>query len=290
MTVRGARSSLTRSLGRAYRDPGRAAERLALLEQELGSAASAAAHLAGRPTLLGRLRGSGWFFAVDGAVDRHFALKAAGEVGQKLVAQRKAEQQAARVYREPIERRRHVEAVEVPDLSQQARQAVWAVGAAADWIDPPPWDPRPPSADEIANAARVAPVWEAIRAKPALHGELTRFMHAADRRLPCYRDQRCEGLHSPERAAQTMSGILHAAEALHLCHPSFQAYAAEEPERQAQDAREQEAAAKAAEQARRTVEEKAQADAKAMAETDARIAAALAHRHQAGPRFSPGMG
>ena len=51
-------------------------------------------------------------------------------------------------------------------------------------------------------------------------------MQAADRRLPRDHDQRDEGLHSPERAAQQMSGILHAAEALHRCNTGFQAYAA----------------------------------------------------------------
>jgi len=292
--VQFARRTLSAYLTLAYRDPAEAARRLVALEQGPGGTAGVAGTLAKRPGVLGKLRGSGWVITtVEAAAERDGAHKAVNGIDHLLVKQRKAERQAANAYREPIEGRRHIEAIEVPDLSRQARQAVeavWAAGAAADWIDPPPWDPRPPSADEIANAARVAPVWEAIRAKPALHGELTHFMQAADRRLPCYRNQRCEGLHSPERAAQMMSGIVHAAKALHLCHASFQAYAAEEPKRQVQAAREQEAAARAAEQARRTVEEKAQADAKAKVETDARIAAALAYRHQAGPRFSPGMG
>ena len=65
--------------------------------------------------VLGRLRGSRWLLAVDSAVERHFALNAVGEIGQELVAQRKAEQQAASAYREPIERQRHLEAIEVPD-------------------------------------------------------------------------------------------------------------------------------------------------------------------------------
>ena len=290
--VQVARRNLSDYLALAYRDPAEAARRLVALEQGPGGAAGVAGTLAKHPGVLGKLRGSGWVITtVEAAAERDRAHKAVGRIDYLLVKQRGAEWLAAGLYRNPIEAQRRLEVVEVPGLSPQARQAAEAVaaaGATVGWRGPAPWDTDPPTAGDIARAARVAPVWAVIRAKPGLHDELERFMAAARQRLPNHDWEPRDDLKGPEQEVQALSGALHAAQALYRCHPGFQAYAAAEPKRQAQAARVEAKRQAEAEQARLAAEEKAQIDAKAKAESDARIAAALARRQQAGPRFSPG--
>jgi len=293
--VQVARRDLADYLGLAYRDPAEAARRLAALQQGPGGTAAVGPTLAKRPEALGALRGSGWLLAAaaEGAAERRRAHKAVGRIDDLLRRRRDAEWLAEGLYRNPVEAQRRLAVVEVPGLSPQAlraAKAVSAAGATVGWRDPMPWDTEPPTPDGIARAARVAPVWAAIQAKPGLHDELQRFMEAARQRLPNHHLEPRDDLDGPEQAVQALSGVLHAARALYLWHPRFQAYAAGEPERQAQAAREraerEAAAAREAEQARRVAEEKATAKA----EIDARLAAALAHRRRAGPRSSPGPG
>ncbi len=293
--VRIARRDLADYLGLAYRDPAEAARRLATLQQGPGGTAAVGPTLARKPEALGALRGSGWLLAgAESKTERRRTLSAVGRIDDLLRRRRDAEWLAAGLYRNPIEAHWRLAVVEVPGLSPQAlraAKAVSAAGATVGWRDPAPWDDSwAPTADEIAQAARVAPVWAAIQAKPGLHDELQRFMAAAQQRLPDHHWEPRDDLHGPEQAVQALSGALHAAQALSLWHPRFQAYAAGEPERQAQAAREQAerdaAAAREAEQARRVAEEKA----RTKAEIDARLADALAHRRRAGPRSSPGSG
>jgi len=238
-----ARRNLADYLELAYRDPAEAARRLAALEKGPGGAAAVAPTLAKRPEALGQLRGSGWLLAAkESAAERDRAHKAAGRIGYLLVRRRDAEWLAAGLYRNPIEAQRHLAVVEVPGLSRQALRAVQAVsaaGATAGWTDPMPWDTDPPTPDGIARAARVAPAWAAILAKPGLHGELQRFMEAARKRLPDHHWEPRDDLHGPEQDVQALSGVLHGARALYLWNPRFQAYAADEPKRQAEAAREQ---------------------------------------------------
>ncbi len=248
--VRDARASLAYALERAYRDPDGAARRLALLEAEPGGDGGIAAELARRPGVLGRLRGSGSVFAGDGAVERHFALEAAGKVGTHLAAQRQAEREAERAYRLPIEERRRGEAVEVPGLSPQAWRVVEALrdrGTAPHWTWLQPWDePRPPTEQECSIALRVAPVWAAVVADPGLRDELAGFMAAADSRLDGRLGRRRDGLTWPEEGVDTLRGLLTAAEALYGRSPMFERHAAGEDRRQAVAARlaaEQEVAA-----------------------------------------------
>jgi len=288
--VRVARGDLADYLGLAYRDPAEATRRLAALQQGPGrTAAVVGPMLARKPEALGPLRGSGWLLAAaDAADERRRAHKAVGRIDDLLRKQRDAEWLAAGLYRNPVEAQRRLAVVEVPGLSPQALRAVKAVsvaGATAGWRNPEPWDDPwdtgPPTPDGIARAARVAPVWAAMRAKPGLRGELERFMAAARQRLPNHHWEPRDDLDGAEQAVQALSGVLHGAQALSLWHPRFQAYAAGEPKRQAErDA----AAAREAEQARRIAEEKA----RAKAEIDARLSAALARR--ARPRPSPGPG
>lgn len=150
-------------------------------------------------------------------------------------------------------------------------------------------DTEPPTPDGIARATRVAPVWAAIEAKPELHDELQRFMAAARQRLPDNHSEPRNNLDGPEQAVQALSGALHAARALSLWHPRFQVYAAGEPKRQAEAAREQAerdaTAAREAEQARRVAEE----TARSKAEIDARLAAALARRARPRPSSGPSV-
>ena len=206
-----ARRNLADYLGLAYRDPAEAARRLAVLENEPGGAAAVAPTLAKRPEALGRLRGSGWPLAAkEGAAERDRAHKAVGRIGYLLVERRNVERLAARLYRDPIEAQRRLAVVEVPGLSRQALRAVEAVssaGATAGWTDPMPWDTDPPTPDGIARAARVAPVWAAIRAKPRLHGELQRFMEAARKRLPDHHWNPQDDLHGPEQALHALSAL-----------------------------------------------------------------------------------
>lgn len=292
--VQVARSDLADYLGLAYRDPAEAAQRLAALQQGPGGTAAVGPTLARKPKALGPLRGSGWLLAgAESTTERRRALSAVGRINDLLRKRRDAEWLAAGLYRNPIEAQRRLAVVEVPGLSPQAlraAKAVSAAGATVGWRDPAPWDTEPPTPDGIARAARVAPVWAAIQARPALHDELQRFMAAARQRLPNHHCEPWDDLDGPEQAVQALSGVLHAARALSLWHPRFQAYAAGEPERQAQAAREQAerdaAAARGAAQARRVAEEKA----RTKAEIDARLADALAHRRRAGPRSSPGSG
>jgi len=280
-----ARRNLAHDLGLAYRDPAEAVRRLVALVKGPGGMAAVAPTLAQRPEALGRLRGGSWLLATaDAADERRDALSAVGRIDGLRVKRDDAEWLATRLYRNPIEAQRRLAVVEVPGLSRRAlraAEAVSAAGATVGWRDPAPWDTEPPTPDGIARAARVAPVWAAIRAKPGLHGELQRFMEAARQRLPNHHWEPRDDLDGPEQAVQALSGVLHGAQALSLWHPKFQAYAADEPKRQAErDA----AAAREAEQARRIAEEKA----RAKAETDARLAAALARR--ARPRSSSGPG
>jgi Ti-type conjugative transfer relaxase TraA len=285
-----ARRDVADYLELAYRDPAEAARRLAALEKGPGGTAAVAPTLARQPEALGQLRGSGWLITtVEAAAERDRARKAVGRIDYLLVKRRDAEWLAAGLHRNPVEAQRRLAVVEVPGLSRQALRAVQAVssaGATVGWTDPMPWDTDPPTPDGIARAARVAPVWAAIMAKPGLHGELQRFMEAARQRLPDHHWEPRDDLDGPEQAVQALSGVLHGARALYLWHPRFQAYAADEPRRQAEAAREQAerdaAAAKEAEQARRIAEEKA----RAKAEIDARIAAALA---RPGPSSGPGV-
>ncbi len=250
--------------------------------------------LAKRPEVLGPLRGSGWLLAgTESTTERRRALSVVGRIDDLLRKRRDAEWLAAGLYHHPVETQRRLAVVEVPGLSPQALRAaqmVSAAGATVGWRNPTPWDTEPPTPDGIARAARVAPVWAAIQARPRLHGELQRFMAAARQRLPNHHCEPRDDLDAAEQAVQALSGVLHVARALSLWHPRFQAYAAGEPERQAQAAREHAerdaAAAREAEQARRVAEE----TARAKAEIDARLAAAPAHRHRAGPRSSPGSG
>ncbi len=181
----------------------------------------------------------------------------------------------------------------MPGLSSPARQAAAAVasaGATLSWRSPAPWDTEPPTADDIARAARVAPVWAAIRAQPGLHDELRQFMAAAQQRLPNHYWEPRSDLAGPEQAVQALSGALHAAQSLCRCHPGFQEYAAEEPKRQARAARaeakrqaeaeRQALAVRQAEEARLRVEQEAKAAAKR--------AAALAKQQRLQPRPSSG--
>lgn len=289
-----ARFDLTHTLGLAYRNPAKAARRLAALQQGLSGTAGVDPTLAQQPEALGALRGRvGLLAGADSRAERHRAVSAVGQIDKLLHKRNDAEWLAARLYRQPIEAQRRLAAVEVPGLSSQAlwaAQAVSAAGATVGWRDSASWDTKPSTADEIAQAARVAPVWAAIKAKPGLHDELQRFMAAARRRLPNHHWEPRDDLDGPELAVQALSGVLHAAQTLHLWHPRFQAYAAGEPERQAQAAREQAERNAAAEQARRMAEEKARVEEKAKAEIDARLAAALARRTRPHPSSGPSMG
>ncbi len=256
--VRGSRDNLDYTLQRAYRDPSQAKAQLAALEQTVGAAA-VAGRLAEKPGLLGRLRGRTWLASVDTEVERIMAEGAVSRIGDVLAKQRDAERKAADAFWRPLEECRRQEAVEVPGLSGRALAALEAVsqaGAAPGRYGLMPWDDRAPRPDEIGWAARVAPVWAAIKVDAELHGELQRFREAAGQRLPIRRgDRPDEALGGPAAAVRTYADTLWSAESLCVQHPRFQAYAAAEPERQARAARE-------AEERRRQAEHEALAPAR----------------------------
>ena len=239
--VRQSRDSLDYTLQQAYRDPAQAKAQLASLEQEVGTAA-VADRLAEKPGLLGRLRGRAWLTSVDTEVERILAKDAVLHIGDQLAKQREAERKAADAFWRPLEERRRREAVEVPGLSGKALavlEAVSQAGAAPGRFGLAPWDDRAPRPDEIGWAARVAPVWTAIKADVALHGELQRFARAAGQRLPIRRADRPEEVLSGSAAAvQTYADTVWSAEYLCAQHRGFQAYVAAEPERQARAAQE----------------------------------------------------
>lgn len=238
--VRQSRDSLDYTLQQAYRDPAQAKAQLAALEQEVGTAAVAGC-LAERPGLLGRLRGRAWLASVDTEIERILAKDAVLHIGDQLAKQRDAERNAADTFRWPLEERRRREMVEVPGLSGRALAALEAVSqaeAAPGRFGLAPWDDRAPRPDEIGWAARVAPVWTAIKADTELYGELQRFVRAAGQRLPIRRaDRPDEGLSGPAAAVQTYADTVWSAEYLCAQHRGFQAYVAAEPERQARAAR-----------------------------------------------------
>ncbi len=241
--VRQSRDRLDYTLQRAYRDPAQAKKQLAALEQEAGTAA-VAGRLAEKPGLLGQLRGRAWLASVDTEVERILAKTAVLRIGDQLVRQREAERNAADAFRLPVEERRRRGTVEVPGLSGRALAALEAVsqaGAAPGRYGLQLWDDRAPRPDEIGWAARVAPVWTAIKADAELHGELQRFARTAEQRLPIRRaDRPDEVLSGPAAAARTFADTLWSADSLCAQHRGFQAYVAAEPERQARAVREAE--------------------------------------------------
>jgi Ti-type conjugative transfer relaxase TraA len=277
--VRAARDHLAWRLAQTYRNSKEAAARLGDLERRLYPDALAA-HLKERPDVLGKLRGSnGYFASGDRAVERHFAAEAVGHIGPALVRLRRAEDEAALGY----ERSRYAEAIAVPGLSQRARlaiDAVLAAGATPGWREPVSWTSHPPSRVDIARAARVAPVWRAIEANPALHGELEHFMRAAAGRLPDG-DQKARQLAAtPEAEIQTLSATLNAARGLCFWHLNYQAHAATERQQQ------QDRAAREAAERQAAVVKEADAAARWTVEQEAR-AVRLANQ-RARPRPSPG--
>ncbi len=224
VAVRGSRDNLDYTLQRAYRDPAQARAQLATLENEVGTAA-VAGRLAEKPGLLGKLRGRGWLASVDTGIERILAEGAVPRIGEQLAKQREAERNAADAFWRPLEERRRREAVEVPGLSGKALAALEAVsqaGAAPGRNGLMPWDDRAPRPNEIAWAARIAPVWTVIQADTELHGELQRFREAAGQRLPVRRaDRPDEVLSGPAAAVRTYADTLWSADNLCAQHPGF---------------------------------------------------------------------
>ena len=215
--VREGRDHLNSILERAYRNPAKAAERLAALEQKGGAEAVAGA-LAARPDLLGRLRGSSFFLAINGNAERAMAELFIRYVGTGLVALRSVEAEMERSYRFAEEPRRQAASVEVPALSEKARLALEALCAAGG---DPGWQwsagTQTPTAKDAACARRIAPVWAAIRSDPALRRELTGFDEAVDMRWPLGPEP-APGAEDPASTA-----LRHHPDPKRSAHPAFQA-------------------------------------------------------------------
>ncbi len=208
------------------------------------------------PGLLGELKGR------DHA-ERHLAWSAAESFVRVLEALDAARSKVASAFHREEETRRRIEAVAVPGLSEQAMRAVAALraaGAAPGWQGPAPWEPLQPSAADIAMAARVAPVWRGIEADTALYDEVGRFMAAARERLPDGYDKPAADESIQLGKVQAVSSLLHAAYELQRANPALQAYAAAEPERQAEAKRKADEAARRQAEARRVLAERQAAE------------------------------
>ncbi len=272
---------------RAYRDPAAAQRRFDELMQRSGQINAVAAALKERgPELLGKLCGSeGLFASPDAAVKRYLARESAERMIGELVALDQAGARVRGYYVMAEERRRAAEAVDVPGLSVSAMRAAASLqkaGASPGWQSQPPWEPFQPSADDIARAAAVAPVWAAVMKDPGLHDELRRFMEATRLRFADTYPLPPASADNPVGRVQMMSSLLYSAKNLYQNHARFQAYAAAEPERQAEARKvaEQKAEAQRQEAARQ------EAAARAMAESEARFKAWRESRHE-GPRPRP---
>lgn len=176
-------------LEKAYRDPAAAWARLeALLQTHGGEEAVAAILKQQGPELLGRLRGSLGLFASGRARDeRLLAELPAKVIADELLRPRAQHRRIRESYRARLEAERQRETVEVPGLTEGALAAIGHLEkAGAEVVHPRlqrgvPVDQLTPG--EIAEAARVAAVWSAMEADPALREELAVFRKAAEARL-----------------------------------------------------------------------------------------------------------
>jgi hypothetical protein len=286
--VEALRHKVAADMRTAYRDPEEAQARFDALVKDLGDtkAAIAAVRQHG-PELLGKLNGRTGFFApADQANERFWAEQAAQRLPGRMSDLTSASEEIGKSYREIIERQRRIDAVPVPGLSVTAMQAVaWLerAGALPGWRAPARWLPFEPSADDIARAIRVAPVWQAIMEMPDIRAEFERFMAAAGERLPEQYDKPPHETYSAHGQVQAASSLLHAAKALHGMEPVLRAYAAAEPERRA-------AAQRQAEQKTAAQRREAEQRAEEARRIDKDLKAWRRHRARARPSPSPSPG
>ncbi len=174
-------------LARAYRDPAAAWARLEVLLQTHADEEAVVALLKQQgPGALGKLRGRTGMFASEKARDERWeAEQAADAIPRELPWPREKHRRLSESYRAQLEADRRRETIAVPGLTAAALSAIdslkqagadttrIAKDTAVDRLAP----------REIAQAARVAPVWAAIQADPLLCSELTAFRLAAERRL-----------------------------------------------------------------------------------------------------------
>jgi Ti-type conjugative transfer relaxase TraA len=286
--VRSAREHLSFLLGSAYRDAAKAERRMLALERD-GGATAVAEGLLKRPTLLGQLRVPGLFSGEDRATAFAIATVTAHRVGPQLVRLREAETKVGRDYRLETGTRRQREAHAVQALSAKALAAVEVLagaGAAPGNLGPAPWDNRAPTAGEIRDAARLAPIWTAISASTRVKTELTQFITAAGRRLP---PNPVGPLNETEANIERIAGIIYSGRTLAGAHQSFQAYVAAEPQRQAAAQAAREAKQREAERAAEETRLKARVEAAKLAESERRVQEFM-QRRGSRPSSGPSMG
>lgn len=285
---------VTESLQRVYRDPAEAQARLEALVQRVGGIREAITELQQRASLLGELRGRKEFLSPAASqTERQRARLAAAGFVRVLEALDATRSQAADVFRRTEETRRRIEAGAVPGLSEQAMQAVGALqaaGAVPGWQGPMPGESVQPSAADIARAARVAPVWQGIRADAALYAEVGRFMAAAQQRLPGSYDQPAADGGTQLGTVQAVSSLLHAACELQRANPALQAYAAAEPERQAEVTRKADEAVRRQAEAMRVLAEQQEAQKAEYEAMTRRIQPASTPRRRKSPGPSTRLG
>ena len=250
---------LTPLLAKVYRDPATARTRLDQLVREHGDKAVAAALTQQGPPMLGPLCGRRGLFATERATDeRYWAEHFAEQLPDAVLAPTRQRIEMENFFRGELERDRRRQAIAVPGLTNEAREAIETLrraGAGTDRVMrlDVPIDRLTP--DEVARAAQVASAWVTIAADKPVHDELRRFQMAASERVGAPSDF----LYEPGRAdVLRLSQTLSLADELVGRHTEIEA--ARQAEQRAEVQR-REAEAKAAETARLQAEQKAAQEA-----------------------------
>ena len=250
---------LTPLLAKVYRDPATARTRLDQLVREHGDEAVAAALTQQGPPMLGPLRGRRGLFATERAADeRDLAEYSAKRLADAVLAPGRRIAEMESFFRDELERDRRRQAIAVPGLTNEARDAIETLrraGAGTDRVMrlDVPIDRLTP--DEVARAAQVASAWATIAADKPVHDELRRFQGAAAERLR----GPSEFIHELGRA-----DVLRLFQTLSLADELVGRHGEIEAARQAEkraEAQRREAEAKAAETARLQAEQKAAQEA-----------------------------
>jgi Ti-type conjugative transfer relaxase TraA len=179
----------------AYRDPGQAETRLAVLLQEAqGDRTEAAAKLRERPEVLGALRGREGLFAGQGAqLERAGARSAAGSIASGLQREAVARRKAGAGYVAAVEAQRTRDGIEVPGLSQRTWRAVEAVEQARAASVSQESNTTPQAywrSVAATQSPEVAKAWQrVVQARPEVARELQAVAGAAERRLGAQANQ-----------------------------------------------------------------------------------------------------